>query len=150
MTDLRYLTDSYDAGIARIHSLAAPLNFLYITDEHNRMNHMAAKWDDRPYELAVNAIDSIAYILARCPEITFAVNGGDIGNDYDPDPEQVRASHREVVDALYRLPIPVHCCIGNHDDAIGNAIDHNWDTVKAAILPDEICLLYTSDAADEL
>lgn len=145
MTDLRYLTDSYDAGIARIHSLAAPLNFLYITDEHNRMNHMAAKWDDRPYELAVNAIDSIAYILARCPEITFAVNGGDIGNDYDPDPEQVRASHREVVDALYRLPIPVHCCIGNHDDALGNAIDHNWDTVKAAILPDEmhcLCMKY--------
>ena len=143
--DLRYLTDSYDEKIARIKAIAAPLNFLYITDEHNRMNHMTAAPAGRPYELAANHIDSMHYILERCPEITFAVNGGDIGNDYNRDPDMVRASHKEVMDALYRLPIPVHCCIGNHDDALGCAIDRGLDTVKAAILPDEmhaLCMKY--------
>ncbi len=138
MKDLHYLTDSYNEKIAKINSFAAPLNFIFITDEHNRMNHMTAVKHGAPYELASDAIDSMRYIIDRCPGISFVVNGGDIGNDYDPDPEKFRQSHREVMDALYRLPLPVHCCIGNHDDGIGNAIDHGWDTTKAAILPDEM------------
>lgn len=145
MKDLHYLIDSYDEKIAKINSFAAPLNFIFITDEHNRLNHMTAVKHGVPYELASDAIDSMRYIIDRCPGISFVVSGGDIGNDYDPDPEKFRQSHREVMDALYRLPLPVHCCIGNHDDGIGNAIDHGWDTTKAAILPDEmhaICMKF--------
>ncbi len=138
MEHLRYLTDFYDEKIARIHTIGAPLNFVFITDQHNRLNAWASGEAAGHYELAVNAIDSIQYILDRCPEISFVVSGGDIGNDYHPDPVAVRRSHKEVMDALYRLSVPVHCCIGNHDDGIGNAIDHGWDTCAAAILPDEM------------
>ena len=140
MNDLRYLTDSYDEKIRRIKAIAAPLNFLFFTDAHNRLNRYAD--DGRPAEFAVNAVKSIPYILERCPEIRFLVNGGDSGNDYDCDPDRMRFSHRELSDALYALPIPTHCCIGNHDDGIGNALDNGWDTTKAAILPDEMHKLY--------
>ena len=120
-TDLHYLTDHYKKKIESLNALDAPLNFLFITDMHNRLHELAYRNDSpehqRPFELAVNAIDSIQYILDRCPGIAFVVSGGDIGNDYDPDPARVRASHHEVMDALYRLSVPVHCCIGNHDDA---------------------------------
>ena len=145
MKDLSYLTNSYDEKIARIKEINAPLNFLFITDQHNQMNHMVSQEKGGPYELAVDAIDSMHYILERCPEISFLVNGGDMGNDYNPDPVKVRESHQEVMDALYRLPIPVHTCIGNHDDALGVAVMRGWDTVKAAILPDEmhrLCMKY--------
>lgn len=118
MNHMKYLTDHYDESIEKIKTIGAPLNFVFITDLHNRLNEFATKGEAGKYELAVNAIDSIQYILDRCPEISFVVNGGDIGNDYHPDPEQIRASHREVMDALYRLSAPVHCCVGNHDDAI--------------------------------
>jgi len=49
-----------------------------------------------------------------------------------------------MMDALYRLPVPVHCCIGNHDDRLGNCHDNGWDT-QTAILPDEmhrLCMKY--------
>ena len=49
------------------------------------------------------------------------------------------------MDALSRLSVPVHCCIGNHDDAIGNAIDRGDDTRPFAILPGEmhnLCMKY--------
>ena len=138
MNHLKYLTDHYDESIEKIKTIGAPLNFVFITDLHNRLNEFATKGEAGKYELAVNAIDSIQYILDRCPEISFVVNGGDLGNDYHPDPEQIRASHREVMDALYRLSAPVHCCVGNHDDAIGNAIDRGNDTQPFAILPEEM------------
>lgn len=146
MGDLKYLTDSYDVKIAKIKEINAPLNFLFMCDQHNRMNHMDAMRNGTDeYELAVNAIDSMHYILERCPEITFLVNGGDMINDYEPDPVKAHASLQEVMDAFYRLPIPVHTCIGNHDDAIGTAMVRGWDVSHAAILPDEmheLCMKY--------
>ena len=149
MRDLRYLTDHYDDKIRRIRAIGAPLNFVFITDEHNRLNQYDLKKrgidDPRRYELAVNAIDSIQYILDRCPEIRFVINGGDVGNDYSPDPLAIRQSCREVFDALYRLSVPVHCCVGNHDDALGNAIARGFDTSVFGILPDEmhtLCMKY--------
>jgi len=146
MRDLKYLTDSYDEKIAQIKEINAPLNFLFITDIHNRNNYMIAQdLKGGPYELAVNAIDSMHYILERCPEISFLVCGGDVCNDYYPDPIKTRESFQEAMDALYRLPIPVHCCVGNHDDAITIANMRGRDTVKAAILPDEmhrLCMKY--------
>lgn len=36
MKDLSYLTRHYDEKIARIRALRAPLNFVFITDQHNR------------------------------------------------------------------------------------------------------------------
>lgn len=145
MNDLAYLTQHYDDKIRRIKEIGAPLNFVFITDEHNRLNEYATHGEPGKFELAVHAIDSIQYILDRCPEISFVVSGGDMGNDYNPDPEKVRESHREVMSALYRLSVPVHCCIGNHDDALGNAIDRGDDTEPFAILPDEmhrLCMKY--------
>ena len=84
------------------------------------------------------------YILERCPSIRCVISGGDIANDYDPSPDGFRRSARTMMDALYRLPVPVHCCIGNHDDRIGNCIDNGWDT-RTAILPREMhefCMKY--------
>lgn len=145
MQDLRYLTDHYDEKIRKIKEIGAPLNFVFITDMHNRLNEFANEGKNGTFELAVNAIDSIRYILERCPEITFVVNGGDLGKDYDPDPDRIRFAHREVMDALYRLPVPVHSCVGNHDDALGCAIMRGDDTRKFAILPQEmhaLCMKY--------
>lgn len=126
LEDIRYLTDHYDEKIERIREIGAPLNFFFITDQHND-----AVSSDVP------AVRSMRYILDRCPEITFLVSGGDIGNDYNPDPAGMRESHRRIMDAMYDLQIPVHCCIGNHDDGIGNMIDHHWDT-RNCILPEEM------------
>ena len=35
--DLRYLTDHYDEKIAQIKQIGAPLNFIFITDQHNEL-----------------------------------------------------------------------------------------------------------------
>lgn len=146
MNDLRYLTDHYDEKIKQIKEANAPLNFVFITDEHNRLNEYAVKGEPGKFELAANAIHSIQYILDRCPEISFVVSGGDIGNDYDPDPAKMRASHQEVMDALYSLSVPVYCTVGNHDDGIGNAVDRgDPDIRRIAIFPEEmhaLCMKY--------
>ena len=146
MNDLRYLTDHYDEKIKQIKEANAPLNFVFITDEHNRLNEYAVKGEPGKFELAANAIHSIQYILDRCPEISFVVSGGDIGNDYDPDPAKMRASHQEVMDALYSLSVPVYCTVGNHDDGIGNAVDRgDLDIRRIAIFPEEmhaLCMKY--------
>lgn len=130
--DLHYLTDHYDKKIERIKEIGAPLNFIFLSDMHHRMHEMAYTDENpenpQPYESAVDAIESIRYILDRCPEISFIVSGGDIGNDYFRDPKKFRDSNQEVMDALYQLPVPVHCCVGNHDDGIGNATDRGDDT----------------------
>ena len=61
MKDLRYLTDSYEEGIRRIREIDAPLNFIYMADQHNRMNELSANRRDPdnppPFELAADAID---------------------------------------------------------------------------------------------
>jgi len=124
--DLRYLTDHYDEKIAQIKAIGAPLNFIFITDQHNELANSV-----------VPAVESMHYILEKCPEIQFLVSGGDIGNDYHPDPAGMRASHQRIMEAMYSLGIPVHCCVGNHDDGIGNMIDHGWDT-RNGILPAEM------------
>lgn len=148
MSDIRYLTDHFDQKIARIKEIGAPLNFVFITDEHNRLNEHAQMRNDpgKPVcaESALNAVESIRYLLERCPEISFAVSGGDMGDDYSFG-ETMRASHIELMDALYSLPVPVHCCIGNHDDGLGNAVANHWDVKNQVLLPDElhaICMKY--------
>ncbi|MBQ8578437.1 MAG: metallophosphoesterase [Clostridia bacterium] len=124
--ELRYLTDHYDEKIETINRLCAPLNFIFITDQHNEL-----------VKSVVPVIESMQYILDRCPGIHFLVSGGDIGNDYNPDPNGMRASHIRIMEAMYSLGIPVHCCIGNHDDGLGNMIAQHWDN-RNAILPDEM------------
>ena len=140
MADIRYLTDRYDEKIKEILDFDAPLNFVFITDQHNRMNEYTTTWDKTKtkFELAANHIESIQYIIDRVPNITCVVSGGDIGNDYDPDPNKIRASHQEVMDALYKLSKPVHCVVGNHDDALGAATDRGRDNTKACIGPEEM------------
>lgn len=142
MNDIRYLTDSYAPKIKRINELNAPLNFVFITDQHHLLNRWALAQggitDPKKSESAVDAIESIRYVLERCPGIGLVISGGDIGNDYNRTPDGFRASLHEVMDALYSLPVPVHCIVGNHDDGLGNAIDHGDDTVPFCILPDEM------------
>ena len=155
MDDLRFLTNSYDDKIARIKSIKAPLNFVYITDEHNRLNQYTLEKDGSKhpgeYELAVNAIRSIQYLLDRCPEIRFVINGGDVGNDYNKDPKAIRESFQEVFDALYSLSVPVHNCVGNHDDALGACKDRGDDTNKYVILPEEMYAMCSKyNPTDEL
>ncbi|MBQ8509507.1 MAG: metallophosphoesterase [Clostridia bacterium] len=142
MTDISYLTKNYDEKICRIVELDAPLNFVFITDQHNRLNQLSAKYsktrtpDD--YELAVNAVEAIRYVVERCPKIDCVISGGDIGNDYFHDPQQIRDSLHEIANAMYTLPVPVHCVIGNHDDAVGTAMLRGYDTTRYAIKPDEL------------
>lgn len=136
--DVHYLTDSYDEKIARIKEIGAPLNFIFITDAHNELG------DGKRAHSAIPMVESMHYILERCPEIACVVNGGDNGNDYDHDPNAYRRSIREYIEALYRLPVPVHNCVGNHDDRLGNCHCNGWDT-HTAILPKEmhcICMKY--------
>ncbi|MBQ0102110.1 MAG: metallophosphoesterase [Firmicutes bacterium] len=149
MADISYITDSFEEKIRRVNEIGAPVNFLFITDEHNRLHEYSRKKrnpdNPQPYELASNAIEAVRYVIERCPSIQFVVNGGDIGNDYAPDYDDIIASYREVYDGLYSLPLPVHCVIGNHDDMLGNAIDHGRDTRIFKFLPDEMhemCMKY--------
>ena len=91
---------------------------MFITDQHNRLTQHALKdqgiEDPARYELAVDAIRSIQYILDRCPEISFVVSGGDIGNDYARDPGEVifcypglRAiGNYRIAHELYVLGVP--------------------------------------------
>ena len=133
MGELSYLTDNYDVKIERIKAIGAPLNFIFVTDQHNMFRHST-----------VEAVESMQYIIDRCPEIQCVISGGDIGNDYDPDPQSFRKTMKDMMDALYGLSVPAHCCIGNHDDYIGNCIDNGWDT-RNGILPEEmhrLCMKY--------
>ena len=143
-SDIRYLTDHYDEKIDAINTLGAPLNFVFITDMHNGLGRARIPGGgDREYGLAADHIRSIQYILDRCPGISCVVNGGDIGNDYWPDAAGIRSTYRETMDALYALSVPVHCCIGNHDDATAMAEQEKDNAI--AILPEEmhaICMKY--------
>ena len=120
--DLSYLTDFYDAKIEKIKKIDAPLNFIFYTDPHNGMT----EWDcpkhsdyaPGDFESAVDAVDSMQYIIDRLPNLKCVVCGGDLGNDYHDDPKKAHESMEEIMEALYRLTLPVHCCIGNHDDCV--------------------------------
>lgn len=146
MNKLCYLTDFYDEKIKKINDIDAPFNFVFITDMHNRLSEQALKsrnLDIKPANIsfAVDAVDSIAYILERCKGISFVVSGGDIGNDYDHDSKAIRDSYREIMGALYRLPVPVHCCVGNHDDVTGDFRDGTYEIANFAdyaVLPEEM------------
>ena len=50
------------------------------------------------------------------------VCGGDLGADYNDDPKLAHESIKETMEALYKLTIPVHCCIGNHDDCVMTSV----------------------------
>ena len=67
MSSISYLTDHYDGQIAKINAFGAPLNFIFITDEHNRINEFGNP---------INAVKSMQYIIDRCPGISFVVTGG--------------------------------------------------------------------------
>ena len=43
MRDISYLTDHYDEKIRAINKFDAPVNFVFITDPHNRMNEFSVK-----------------------------------------------------------------------------------------------------------
>ena len=148
MNDIRYLTDHYDEKIAAINALDAPLNFVFITDMHNGLARKKLPgFGDREFGNTTDHIRSIQYILDRCPGISCVVNGGDIGNDYWPSAEGIRSTYKETMDALYALSVPVHCCVGNHDDAAGMAEQEKDNAI--AILPDEmhkICMKYNPTA----
>lgn len=120
--DLSYLTDYYDAKIDRINKLNAPLNFIFYTDPHNGLSQWdCAKHEDYlpgDYESAADTVCSMQYIIDRLPHLKCVVCGGDLGNDYNDDPQLVHKSIKEVMEALYGLSVPVHCCIGNHDDCV--------------------------------
>lgn len=147
MGKLSYLTDSYDEKIKRVNAIAAPFNFVFITDMHNRLNELNFEYHNIPYEhaevsFAVSAVQSIEYILQRCPQISYVISGGDIGNDYDPDPKAIRESYKEIMAALHSLSVPVHNCIGNHDDVTGEFRVGVYGNVKFSadyvVLPEEM------------
>lgn len=120
--DLSYLTDHYDEKIEKVKKINAPLNFIFYTDPHNGLTYK--DWVDHPeygphaYESAIDTIESMQYIIDRLPNLKCLVCGGDIGNDYAPTGEEAHKSIEEAMEALYKLTIPVHCCIGNHDDCL--------------------------------
>ena len=149
MKDLSYLTDHYDEKIKKIKEINAPLNFVFVTDMHHRLHeYFMPEHPELPpdyFELATDSLDSIQYILDRCPEILCVVNGGDVGNDYDPNPEKIRKSHREVMESLYNLSVPIYSCIGNHDDAVGVASETGRDNTETAILPEELHDIFMRD-----
>lgn len=120
--DLSYLTDHYDSKIEKVKKINAPLNFIFYTDPHNGLS----EWDCRKhedyaaddFESALNTAASMQYIIDRLPNLKCVVCGGDLGNDYHDDPDKAHESIVQIMDELYRLSVPVHCCIGNHDDCV--------------------------------
>jgi len=146
MSNISYLTDAYDGKIQKINDLSAPINFVFITDMHHGTNRFLHRIGKRAeYEDGVKHIESIRYILDRCPGIRFVVSGGDIGNEYDSVPELARKTNFEIMDALYRLPVPVHCVVGNHDDMTGARTAWKKDNTEIAFPPEEmhtLCMRY--------
>lgn len=118
--DVSYLTNHYDAKIEKIKKINAPLNFIFYTDPHNGLSEWDcpkhADYAPDDFESALDAVASMQYIIDRLPNLQCVVCGGDLGCDYHDDPQKAHESIEEMMEALYRLTIPVHCCIGNHDD----------------------------------
>lgn len=158
MGRLSYLTDSYDQKIKQINEIDAPFNFVFITDMHSRLNEQDLRERNVPFEqaeksFAINAVESIQYILDRCPGINYVISGGDIGNDYDTDKQAIRDSIKEIMASLHSLSVPAHHCIGNHDDVTGGFRDGDYgdnNFADYAILPDEMHeLCMQSNPTDE-
>jgi len=146
MIDVSYLTKDYDKKIEHIKSLGADVNFLFITDCHSGLNRQSSQnskyRNPEDFELAENAIEAMRYVAERC-NIDFALCGGDAGNDYAPTPEEVHGTITEFYDKLYSLPVTVHCCVGNHDDAVGFSADIGRCIKDFAISPEkmhELCM----------
>ncbi len=146
MIDVSYLTKNYDKKIEHIRSLGADVNFLFITDCHSGLNRQSSQnskyRNPEDFELAENAIEAMRYVAERC-DIDFALCGGDVGNDYAPTPEEVHSTISEFYERLYSLPVPVHCCVGNHDDAVGFSTDIGRCIRDFAISPEwmhELCM----------
>jgi len=138
-----YLTDHFAEKINKINSFGAPLNFVFITDQHHNLIKYATNAEAGKYEDGIAHVEAIRYVLERCPGIRCVISGGDSGCDYDPSPDNMRSSLIEIMDALYSLPVPVFCIVGNHDDGLGVAHMKKLDTTKHIILPNEmheICL----------
>ena len=116
------MTDFYDEKIEKVKKLNAPLNFIFYTDPHNGLS----EWDcpkhsdyaPTDYDSASVHIASMQYIIDRLPNLKCVVCGGYLGADYHDDPKMAHESIKETMDSLYKLTIPVHCCIGNHDDCV--------------------------------
>ncbi len=146
MCDIRFLTDHYDEKIKKINELDAPINFVFITDMHHGANRFLNRiGEDIEFEDGVKHIESIQYVLDRCQDIQCVISGGDIGNEYDFDPEKARETNFQIMDALYRLSVPVHCVVGNHDDMTGCRTDRKKDNTEVAFPPDEmhkLCMKY--------
>ena len=141
MRDLSFLTDHYGSGIARINAIDAPINFVFITDMHNRMNEYAVAEKIFPgpdFEYAADHVRSIQYVLDRCPGIQCVISGGDVGNDYDENVEKYLFSLQEIGDALHNLSVPAYCVIGNHDDGLGVARQKGLDTTEHVCLPAQL------------
>lgn len=120
MKDLSYLTDHYDEKIEKVKKINAPLNFIFYTDPHNGLSEWdCPKHEDyspTDFESAIDTAESMQYIIDRLPNLSCLVCGGDLGCDYNDDPRLAHKSIEDMMKALYKLTIPVHCCIGNHDD----------------------------------
>lgn len=120
--DLSYLTDYYDEKIERVKKLNAPVNLIFYTDPHNELSQWdCPKHDDYAegdFESAIDTVRSMQYIIDRLPSLKCVVCGGDLGNDYNDDPKKAHQSIQNLMNELYRLTIPVHCLIGNHDDCV--------------------------------
>ncbi len=124
--DISYLTDFYDEKIEKIKKINAPLNFIFYTDPHNGLS----EWDcpknpdyaPTDFDSAPVHIASMQYIIDRLPSLRCVVCGGDLGADYNDDPKLAHESIKETMEALYKLTIPVHCCIGNHDDCVMTSV----------------------------
>lgn len=124
--DISYLTDFYDEKIEKIKKINAPLNFIFYTDPHNGLS----EWDcpknpdyaPTDFDSAPVHIASMQYIIDRLPSLRCVVCGGDLGADYNDDPRLAHESIKETMEALYKLTIPVHCCIGNHDDCVMTSV----------------------------
>lgn len=122
MKDLSYLTDHYDEKIKRIKEIDAPLNFIFFTDPHNGLTEWDCPkhkdWAPDQWCSPINAAESMQYIIDRVPNLQCVVCGGDLGCDYNTDPEAAHKSIEDMMEALYKLSVPVHCLIGNHDDCV--------------------------------
>ncbi len=136
MKDIKYLTDEFDKKIEQIKAIDAPLNFIFITDQHHNLMKYATNGAEGKYEDGLAHVEALRYVIEKCGNINCVIGGGDIGCDYSPDGEYMIQTVRELMDAMYSLPVPVHNVIGNHDDGLGVAFDRKYDSKKHVILPD--------------
>ena len=145
MRDVSYLYEHYDEKIKRVKEINAPLNFIFYTDPHNRLSEWDCKkhpdFGPNDFEPTVEIIGSLQYIIDRIPNLQCVVCGGDLGCDYNTDPKEAHRSIEEAMEALYKLSVPTHCVIGNHDDCVVCPLLEGYgkDRMKEyALLPEDL------------